>query len=584
MKITAKVEEVGKAKTDLLVFGLFEDDKELPKGIYDLGMNLDKEIQKLVDQIQIKKDHGAVYTFPTFSALPAKSIAIIGLGKKEQFDLEKLRQIGGTIAKVAKDNLAKTVTIDSFFVCHSESRDSASSPSRAKSRNEESSNKILRELKDDKGIQEKVHELVEGLEKDDKGSVKDGKGVDQGVVEEVAQALAEGLYLGNYQFKEYKTASKDDPEVEVESAVLLVENSDEVKLVERGISRAKILSNATMMVRDLVNRPASHLHPVTMKEAAEKITKDSNGLIKIEVLGREKLKKMGAGGILGVASGSEFEPFLIHLHYIPVIPSSARDLVNSKADEISRTARNDKGMKSVAIVGKGVTFDSGGLSIKPAEAMEDMKSDMAGAATVLGVFKAITDTQPNVEIHGFAPVVENMVSDRSMRVGDILRTLSGKTVEVQNTDAEGRLILADALTYAETFKPDVMVDLATLTGAAIVALGDLYSAVMGDKVVVESLMSASEESGERLCELPLVEEYKEKMKSEVADLSNIHKGKGAGTIMGGLFLKEFVKDTPWVHIDIAGPSFSKSGLNSYTPSGGTGAGVRLILSWLENIA
>jgi leucyl aminopeptidase len=392
-------------------------------------------------------------------------------------------------------------------------------------------------------------------------------------------ALSEGLYLGDYQFAEYKTKNAD--EFVVQSITIVSQQSvDKTKLKE-----VENLTDGVKFVRNLVNRPASQVYPKVLADEAEKIAKESSGLISVKIMSKADLTKMGANAILAVASGSEHEPFLIHLTYNP--SKILRFTQNDKVDKQGNIKNQDSKFpipnspSSVAIVGKGVTFDSGGLSLKPGEALEDMKSDMAGAAAVLGVFKCITNLKPNITVHGIIPCVENMLSDRSMRVGDVIKTLSGKTVEVLNTDAEGRLILADALTYAEQQKPNAIVDLATLTGACIVALGEQYSGVMGDKAVVEALLTASETSGEKIWELPLPTEYKEKMKSDVADLSNIHKGRYGGAIMGGLFLKEFIQNTPWAHIDIAGPSYNRTPLNSYSTAGASGVGVRLITNWLS---
>jgi leucyl aminopeptidase len=394
-------------------------------------------------------------------------------------------------------------------------------------------------------------------------------------------ALSEGLFLGDYQFKEYKTKSDDEFAIENVTIIsrLNVESS-KIKEVEE-------LTGGVKYVRNLVNRPASQVYPKVLAAEAEKIAKESNGLISAKIMNKAELRKIGANAILAVASGSEHEPYLIHLVYN--LDGISRRTHSARAQGSQSSTRDDSVRKvdspaSLAIVGKGVTFDSGGLSLKPGEALEDMKSDMAGAAAVLGVFKSLASIKPNVTVHGIIPCVENMLSDRSMRVGDVIKTLSGKTVEVLNTDAEGRLILADALTYAEQQKPNAIVDLATLTGACIVALGEQYSGVMGDASVVKALLTASAVSGEKIWELPLPNEYKEKMKSDVADLSNIHKGRYGGAIMGGLFLKEFISSTPWAHIDIAGPSYNRTPLNSYTSVGASGVGVRLIINWLKTIS
>ena len=269
---------------------------------------------------------------------------------------------------------------------------------------------------------------------------------------------------------------------------------------------------------------------------------------------------MHMGGILGVGAGGAIPPRLLELHYKPAV----------------------KPKKTVALVGKGITFDSGGLSLKPAQNMETMKMDMAGAATVLGVFSALAALKPPVEVWGYMAVAENMPGGRATKPGDILKTYSGKTIEVLNTDAEGRLVLADALAYAASKKPDLMIDIATLTGACVVALGSSVSGVLGNSSrLVQAILKASEASGEKFWEMPLVKEYKEDIKSKVADVKNIGSRRSeAGTIIGGLFLQEFVDSAPWAHLDIAGPAWVDSD-QPYCPTGATGHPVRTLLHYLE---
>lgn len=456
------------------------------------------QINPLIQKKIIKLKNAAVTVLPTVNTSSHKMVGVVGLG--ENLDAEQARLVGGAIVLEAKKYGAKQIVVDL-----------------AEINAEQNSASVLR-------------------------------------------GMCEGLWLGNYSFKEYKSKNVDDIDEIIEKVFLIVSDAKLRSSFKNELRDYQKITEAVCFTRNLINRPASSIYPKILKNEAENIAANSEGLISVSAYGRAEIKKMGANAILAVASGSEHEPYLIHLEYKP-----------------------KKCKNTIAIVGKGVTFDSGGLSLKPAEAMEDMKSDMAGAAAVLGVFSTLTKLKPNVCIHGVIPCVENMLSDRSMRVGDIIKTLSGKTVEVMNTDAEGRLILADALTYAEQQKPSAIVDLATLTGACIIALGEQYSGAMGDSNLINELKTASESTGERIWELPLPKEYEEKMKSEVADLSNIHKGRAGGAIMGGLFLKEFVTKTPWAHLDIAGPSYNRTPLNSYTPSGASGVGVRLIVAWIRGL-
>ena len=238
--------------------------------------------------------------------------------------------------------------------------------------------------------------------------------------------------------------------------------------------------------------------------------------------------------------------------------------------------------KRVALVGKGVCFDSGGLSLKPAAAMEDMKSDMAGAASVIAVFKVIARLKPAAEVHGIFAAVYNMPGHDACKPGDVLKAMNGKTIEVWNTDAEGRLVLADALCLAAKQEPQAIVDLATLTGAIVVALGSKVAGAMGnDRRLMAQMLAAGKRADEAFCELPLVEEYKENIKGNIAELLNISKVRGeAGSIIGGLFLQEFVDGKPWLHLDIAGVTFANGDWNSYSPKGGTGSPVRTLIEWL----
>lgn len=267
---------------------------------------------------------------------------------------------------------------------------------------------------------------------------------------------------------------------------------------------------------------------------------------------------MGMGALLGVNRGSAEPPLLIHLQY-----------------------KNSDAKRKIAFVGKGITFDSGGLSLKPAEAMETMKMDMAGAASILGVFKAISKLKVNAEVHGILAVTENMPGGKAYKPGDVLKTMSGKTIEVLNTDAEGRLVLADALSFAVKQNPNVIIDIATLTGACIIALGNLVAGAMGNnQELFNAIEKAGNLSGEKFWQLPLVEEYKEGLKSPIADIKNISSvRKEAGSIIGGLFLQEFVEGKPWIHLDIAGPAWTDKEF-SYHSQGGTSFPTRTLIHYL----
>lgn len=380
-----------------------------------------------------------------------------------------------------------------------------------------------------------------------------------------SQMITEGILLGNYQFTRYKTSKAAQTKQSTITQVCLNEtNTEHHQAIEQGVLKGEAIATAVLNTRDIINEPPSKIKPSHLAKAAQEIASLSKN-ITATILDEGALKKERYNALLAVAAGSEEKPYLIHLHYKPL---GAR--------------------QTVALVGKGVTFDSGGLGIKPWSAMLNMKADMAGGATVLGIFQALAELEAlnmpiPVEVHGVVAATENMISGKAMRPDDIIETRSGKTIEVLHTDAEGRLILADALTYAVEQKPDIILDFATLTGAAIRALGLEYAAVMGNhRAVLDQIEQASRESGEPLWELPLPDSYKKHLESSVADLQNITTNDSSpGAIFGGLFLQEFVNDIPWAHLDIAGPSFLKEDINPIYPKGATGYGILLGLRFLE---
>ncbi|HET9870218.1 MAG TPA: leucyl aminopeptidase, partial [bacterium] len=373
------------------------------------------------------------------------------------------------------------------------------------------------------------------------------------------KAFTEGLLLGSYQYNDYKTQLKDAPAAL--GTLVLKAASGFLAQAKEAVKTGEAYAAGALLVRDMVNGPPSDTTPKLLVAKARRIAKPGSG-IRLKVYAKKDLVRMGAGGLLGVNRGSAEEPFLIHLHYKPA----------------------GKPKKSLALVGKGITFDSGGLSLKPAGAMETMKMDMAGGAAVLGVFSQLAKFRPNVEVHGIVPTTENMPGDRAVKPGDVLKAMNGKTMEVLNTDAEGRLILSDGLSYAVRQKPDEIIDMATLTGACVVALGSLVSGAMANDAGLLSRFKASTEAeGERIWELPLVKEYRDDIRSKVADIKNIGGGREAGSIIGGLFLQEFVGETPWIHLDIAGPAYLEREYPAlpYLTYGGTGLMVRSLLTYIR---
>ncbi|MEW6369001.1 MAG: leucyl aminopeptidase [Acidobacteriota bacterium] len=360
--------------------------------------------------------------------------------------------------------------------------------------------------------------------------------------------LAEMAVLSLYTFDRYRRVEERK---EIRSVRVLVGRKSRER--REAIRLGTIIGEAACYARDLVNEPPSIVTPRYLARCAVELQRRRAG-VRCEVRDAKWMERQGMGGILGVARGSHEEPRFIVIRYRP-----------------------RRGSIRIALVGKGITFDSGGLDLKTADGMATMKCDMSGAASVLGVFAALPRLRPSSEVIGIIPATENMPGGAAYKPGDILRIMNGKTVEIVNTDAEGRLILADALVYAERQKPDWIIDLATLTGACVIALGANCTGLMGDDAgLKKALMEAADGAGERVWELPLLEEYKETLKSDVADVKNSGYGKDGGAIKAGLFLKEFVESTPWVHLDIAGPAFMEKELAA-SGKGATGHGVATLL-------
>ncbi len=371
------------------------------------------------------------------------------------------------------------------------------------------------------------------------------------------RAIAEALLLAQYEFDAYKEPKKT---VRVSSVTIVAEDGRDARKAERGIEDARMIVDGVTVARDLVNTPAQDMNPSRLAESAEQIAKLSDGRVKAKIYDQEWCAKKKMGSYLSVARGSDAEPKFIHLVYKP-----------------ARKAR-----KVVALVGKGVTFDSGGYSLKPGKSMETMKCDMAGGAAVLGTFATLARLQPRVEVHGIIAATENMINGKATRPGDVVRAMNGKTIEILNTDAEGRLTLADALGYAQKQNPDYVVDLATLTGACVVALGEEMSAVMSnDDTFAQDLLAAASTAGEEMWQMPLYAPYRKLMDSDIADIRNISTTRYGGSLTAGLFLQDFIEEgTTWAHLDIAGPAFAERPIGTYLGKGGTGYGVRTLTTWL----
>lgn len=370
---------------------------------------------------------------------------------------------------------------------------------------------------------------------------------------EDAQALSEGLVMGSYRFLNYKKS--DDEYAGIESAIAFSEAD-----IAAPLTYGMQISAGVSLARDLGNHPSNIATPTYLADTAETIGKAGN--MKITIYDREDFEKMGFGALQGVAQGSDVPPKFIIMEYMG----------------------GGKDAKTLGLVGKGLTFDSGGISIKPSAGMDEMKFDMLGGAAVLGIMSVVAETKPKLNIIAVVPATENMNGGEAYKPGDILTAYNGKTIEILNTDAEGRLILADGISYiTDKYELDGLVDFATLTGAVVVALGHRYSGIMtNDQSFADEMISVGEKSQDRVWQMPMDDEYAEDIKSKIADIKNTGAGRTAGTIAAGAFLREFVKEgTSWCHVDIAGSGWLKKG-RSYQPEGPTGAGVRLIMELIQS--
>jgi leucyl aminopeptidase len=372
----------------------------------------------------------------------------------------------------------------------------------------------------------------------------------------VAQAFFEGVLLGSYSFDVYR--SQDDKNRSKLNEVVVFVPERHLDAYRDAVAPAKVLCEAVALARDLINEPPSVMTPRRFTEIAQEVAQRTG--LELRVWDEEKVKEERLGGLLGVAMGSNEPPRMLRLHYKP--------------------ATKEPSSKTVALVGKGITFDSGGLSLKPANGMMTMKTDMSGAAAVLAAMSTLAELGCKHEVFGYMALTENMPSGTAQKPGDVLRTRLGKTIEVLNTDAEGRLVLADALALAVEDGAEEILDIATLTGACVVALGVEIGGLLGNSsALIDSVLEASRVAGEDLWPLPLPKRYKKHIESEIADMKNIGAAGQAGTLSAGLLLEEFVSGVPWVHLDIAGPARSESD-DGYLTKGGTGFGVRTICNWL----
>ena len=488
MKIKLSQEELTTMETDILIIGCFEDEEFQYK---KLDEKLNNAITKAIEKERFKGELKQTHTFSSLGIISPEQLILVGLGKKEEFGMEKLRKVAGKSLKKARSEKAKTVGL-----------------------------------------------AINKISFGDK------------TPEQIISTVTEGLVLANYKFEKYKTQDKEKSHSIEEVRILAGEDFEGV------VRKAETVAESVIYVRDLVNTAPSEATPSYMEKEAKKL--ESKG-VKLTVLNKEDMKEKGMNAILGVSRGSSEDPKLVLMETNPAAE------------------------KKIALVGKGITFDSGGLDIKPADNMLDMKYDMAGAATVLGIVKAAAELKLPINVLGVMPLSENMPGQSAQKPGDIIKSYNKKTIEISNTDAEGRLVLADAIAYAEEQEPDAIIDLATLTGACVVALGHAAAALVSNNDNLKELIKKSaDETDERVWELPLWDDFREAVKSDIADVRNIGKGKGyeAGAITAATFIENFVNEAKWAHLDIAGVAwFSDS--KEYTHKGATGYGVRLLINLLE---
>lgn len=380
----------------------------------------------------------------------------------------------------------------------------------------------------------------------------------EGGAAEVAQNAAQGVAASQFELDKYKS-KRENPPKPIETFGLYIEGANASE-IENGLQRGITVGDSMNFTRDLANEPPNILHPTEMANRAQVMAGEVG--LKCEILDEEQMEQLGMGSLLSVSKGSEQPAKLIVLRYEPE---------NSTA----------KDGELLALVGKGITFDTGGISLKPGEGMEAMKYDMSGGATVLGTMRAIGLLKPSIPVLGIVAAVENMPDGKATRPSDVVTASNGKTVEILNTDAEGRLILADAVAYAENQGATRIVDMATLTGAVIIALGDVNTGILGnDQELIDEIIACGKEAGENFWQLPVGKEYSKQIKSDIADIKNIGPARKAGTIMGAVFIQEFVDKAKWAHLDIAGTAWDDS-VKPFRSKGPTGVAIRTLLKLVE---
>jgi len=498
MEIKVIAGDIAGIEADAILVNHFEG-MESPDGeAAAVDKALGGAVSQLIKQGEIKGKPNEITMLHSFGKLPAARVVVVGLGKKSDLSVNKVR---GAVAETCRWLRSREI------------------------------NTIA--------------------------TVPQGANINKIVPGDAAQAIAEGALLGTYTFRKHMTKKEDKPgEIKQLS---IVGDSRLKSQLEKGADKGRIISEATNLARDMVNEPANYMTPTDMAEMATKLAREQG--LEITILDLEQMKKLGMGGMLGVSRGSRQPPKFMILNYK------------------GGTAKEP----DIALVGKGITFDSGGISIKPSEKLEEMKGDMAGGAAVMAAMAAISQLKPKINVMALIPATENLPDGNALKPGDVLTAMNGKTMEIISTDAEGRLVLADALSYAKKHGARKMVDAATLTGACLIALGDICTGAFGNnQELMDRIIAAGNEAGELVWQMPMFDEYGEQNKSDVADVKNVG-GRLAGAITAAKFLAEFVDDTPWVHLDIAGTSLTDKE-RGYQIKGATGVPVRTLVNLVISMA
>ncbi|MBU0630233.1 MAG: leucyl aminopeptidase [Candidatus Margulisbacteria bacterium] len=493
MKIKIECGSIVDFKCDLLVVNEFAGIKQPGGATGAVDRALGGLIGRLTRDGEISGKLGEVTMLHALPGVKATKVAIVGLGKSEDFDLDAVRTASAAAIKKALEIRAKTVA-----------------------------------------------------------TIIHGAGIGGLEPEEAAKAVVEGSVLGVYNFAGY-AKEKERPDHKIETLVLVDHDKAKVYAIKKGVELGRIIAEAENHARDLVNTPSNKMTPTNFAKVAEHIARINK--LKCTIVDP---KKVGMEALWAVAKGSSEPPKLVAIEY----------------------PGNPRSKEKLALIGKGITFDSGGISLKPSKKMGEMKTDMAGAAAVLGTMSLLADLKPKCNVIGIMPLTENMPSGHATRPGDVVGSLSGYTIEVLNTDAEGRMILADAITYAKQRGATRIIDIATLTGGCIVALGDAATGVIGnDQEFIDHIIRVGNRCGQKMWQLPLYDEYKEALKSRIADIKNTSETGKASPSSGGAFLAKFVGELPWAHLDIAGTAHLDKA-NGYLPEGATGVPVRTLIEYI----